>query len=82
MATDDAQAPWIVIDPEVLAGKPRVRGTRLSVEFILELMASGASETDVVSAYPQLSADAVRAAIAYAAESMRNEVIWDVRIPA
>jgi uncharacterized protein (DUF433 family) len=52
------------------------------VEFILELLASGASEHEIVAAYPQLSAGAVRAAIAYAARGMKNEVVWDVKIPA
>lgn len=72
----------IVSDAGVLGGKPCIRGTRLSVQFILELLASGASETDIVAAYPQLSAEAVRAAVAYAARGMKNEVVWDVKIPA
>ena len=50
-----ALIPQIVSDPAILGGKPCVRGTRLSVEFILELFASGASETEIVAAYPQLS---------------------------
>ena len=75
-------APPIVSDPAVLGGKPCVRGTRLSVEFILELLASGANETEIVAAYPQLSAEAVRAAVTYAAKGMKNEVVWDVKIPA
>jgi uncharacterized protein (DUF433 family) len=74
--------PEIASDPAILGGKPCIRGTRLSVEFILELLASGANETAIVSAYPQLSAEAVRAAIAYAAKGMKNEVVWDVKIPA
>ena len=69
-------------DPAVLGGKPCVRGTRLSVEFILELIASGATENGIVEAYPQLSTEAVRAAVAYAARAMKNEVVWDVKIPA
>lgn len=42
----------IVIDPEILAGKPVVRGTRLAVEFILDLLAAGQSEADVLANYP------------------------------
>lgn len=72
----------IVSDAGILGGKPCIRGTRLSVELILELLASGASEIDIVAAYPQLSAEAVRAAVAYAAKGMKNEVVWDVKIPA
>ena len=77
-----ANEPEIASDPAILGGKPCIRGTRLSVEFILELLASGASETAIVSAYPQLSAEAVRAALSYAAKGMKNEVVWDVKIPA
>jgi uncharacterized protein (DUF433 family) len=52
----------IVSDPQVLGGKPCIRGTRLSVEFILELIASGATEVDIVQAYPQVTAEDVAAA--------------------
>lgn len=61
-------AGWIVTDPDTLGGKPCVRGTRLSVEFLLELAASGASQADILSSYPQLSAEALSAAFAYAAK--------------
>lgn len=76
------EPPVIVSDPGILGGKPCVRGTRLSVEFILELLASGADVAEIAEAYPQLDAEAVRAAVAYAARAMRNEVVWDVKIPA
>ena len=72
---------WITSDPEVLGGKPRIRCTRLSVEFILELMASDATREDLLCAYPQLTPEAVAAALEYAARSMRNEVVWDVKLP-
>ena len=54
-------------DPAVLGGKPCVTGTRISVEFILELLASGASRAEVVAAYPQLSEQDVEQAVRYAA---------------
>lgn len=76
------EPPVIVSDPGILGGKPCVRGTRLSVEFILELLASGADVAEIAEAYPQLDAEAVRAAVAYAARAMRNEVVWDVKTPA
>jgi uncharacterized protein (DUF433 family) len=69
---------WIKSDPEVLGGKPCVRGTRLSVEFLLELVAGGASPKDILAAYPQLSQEGLGAAFRYAAESMKNEVVWDI----
>jgi uncharacterized protein (DUF433 family) len=65
----------IVSDPNVLGGKPCVRGTRLSVEFILELSASGASRDDIVGAYPALTQDDVEQSLRYAAESLRHDVI-------
>ncbi len=64
---DAARREWITSSPGVLGGKPCVRGARLSVEFILELLASGASHDDVVHAYPQLTRESVAAAITYAA---------------
>jgi uncharacterized protein (DUF433 family) len=56
----------IVIEPEVLAGKPVVRGTRLAVEFILELLAAGQSEAAILANYPGLTRDDILACLAYA----------------
>ena len=56
----------IVVDPEILAGKPVVRGTRLAVEFILELLAAGQSENEVLANYPGLSREDILACLAYA----------------
>jgi len=72
----------ITCNPDVLGGKPRIRGTRISVEFLLELVAEGASPTDILAAYPQISEEALSAAFRYAADSMKNEVVWDVKLPA
>jgi uncharacterized protein (DUF433 family) len=65
----------IVSDPTVLGGKPCVRGSRISVEFILELMASGASREEILKAYPHLTTDDVEEAIRYAARFLKNEVL-------
>ena len=51
---------FIHSDPRILAGKPVIRGTRLSVEFLRELVAAGWTEKDIVEAYPHLSAESVR----------------------
>jgi uncharacterized protein (DUF433 family) len=51
----------IVVDPNILAGKPVVRGTRLAVEFILELLASGKSENDILTNYPGLTREDILA---------------------
>ncbi|MBM3832881.1 MAG: DUF433 domain-containing protein [Verrucomicrobia bacterium] len=66
----------IVINPEVLGGKPCVKGTRLSVEFLLELIASGASHAEILRAYPQLTAEDVEQAVRYAARFLKNEVTF------
>ena len=65
----------IVSNPSVLGGKPCIKGTRISVEFILELFASGATLQDVLLAYPQLTAPAVGEALRYAARSLKNEIV-------
>lgn len=72
----------IAYDPEILSGKPHITGTRLSIEFILELFASGATKNEVLKAYPQLTAEAVEEALKYAAQSVRNEVLLDVKVGA
>ena len=56
----------IVVDPEVLAGKPVIRGTRLAVEFILELLAAGQSENELLADYPGLTREDILACISYA----------------
>jgi uncharacterized protein (DUF433 family) len=59
-------ADRIILNPEVLVGKPTIRGTRLSVEFILELLAAGKSESEILGSYPGLSRDEILACLAYA----------------
>jgi len=54
---------WIVSDKDHLGGKPRVRGTRISVAFLLECLASGMSVTEIVDAYPTLTEDAAQGAL-------------------
>jgi uncharacterized protein (DUF433 family) len=61
--------PWsarIVVDPKILAGKPVIRGTRLAVEFILELLAAGRSEQQLLTSYPGLTHDDILACLSYA----------------
>ena len=70
----------IAYHAEILSGKPHIVGTRLSIEFILELFASGATREEVIKAYPQLTPEAVEEALRYAAQSVKNEVLLDVRI--
>ena len=56
----------IVVDPEVMAGKPVIRGTRLAVEFVLELLAAGQSENELLTNYPGLTREDVLACLFYA----------------
>jgi len=70
------EVPRIVLDPSVLAGKPIIRGTRISVDFILELLASGWTESAVLHEYPGLGRDDILACIRYAQEIVRDERVY------
>ena len=63
----------IVSDPAILGGKPCIKGTRLSVEFLLELAAGGASREDILRAYPHLASEDVEEALRYATHFLKNE---------
>ena len=67
--------PYISSDPGVLAGKPVVKGTRLSVDFILGLFAEGWTETQVLNSYPSMTSESLRAVFAYAAEALGDEAL-------
>lgn len=64
---------YIVSDPAILGGKPILKGTRLSVEFVLELLAAGWDQTALRKNYPNLTEERIRAVLAYAAETFREE---------
>jgi len=63
----------IVSTPGVVSGRPRIVNTRLSVEFILGLLAEGASVENIVEVYPQLTSNQIREAIRFAADSLRHD---------
>ncbi|HLG50933.1 MAG TPA: DUF433 domain-containing protein [Chloroflexota bacterium] len=65
----------ISIDPNVCFGKPCIRGTRIWVSLILDLLAAGLSEAEVLREYPQLQPEDIRAAIAYGAEMARERYV-------
>jgi uncharacterized protein (DUF433 family) len=71
----DAQ-DHIVIDPEILAGKPIIRGTRLSVEFVVQLLAQGWTEADIQNNYPGISHDQITACLQYAADVLGSEKVY------
>lgn len=64
----------IEIDPGVLLGKPVIRGTRIPVELIVRKLSEGATEADLLDAYPQLVIRDIRTALAYAADSLAHEI--------
>jgi uncharacterized protein (DUF433 family) len=63
----------IEVNPAVMLGKPVIRGTRIPVELILRKLAEGATETDLLDAYPRLATEDLRAALAYAADTLAHE---------
>jgi uncharacterized protein (DUF433 family) len=63
----------IEINPKVMMGKPVIRETRIPVELILRKLAEGASEADLLEAYPRLTREAIQAAIGYAADTVAHE---------
>jgi uncharacterized protein (DUF433 family) len=69
---------WIVSDPDVLMGKPVVAGTRITVELILEKLAAGESIEQILDAHPRLTREAIQAALAFAREALRADVIYPV----
>lgn len=70
----------IVIDPEILAGKPVIRGTRLAVEFILDLLAQGWSEEEILHNYPGLVKEDIQACLHYASRVLKAEKVYPVAL--
>jgi uncharacterized protein (DUF433 family) len=70
----------ITVDQEVLVGKPVVKGTRLAVEFIVELLSQGWSEDEVLRNYPGLTRDDIQACLAYAVERLKSEKVFPVEV--
>lgn len=68
----------IVLDPLVLTGKPVIKGTRISVDFVLELLASGWSESSILHEYPGLEHEDILACIRYAQEIVRDERVYAI----
>jgi len=68
-------AERIEINPDVMLGKPVIRGTRVTVELILRKLGEGATEADLLDAYPRLTRKDIQAALAFAADSLAHEKI-------
>ncbi len=70
----------IVTDPDILVGKPVVRGTRLAVEFIIDLMAQGWSESEILRNYPGLTHEDIQACLSYASNALRAEKVYPLKV--
>ena len=70
----------IVLDPSILTGKPVIKGTRLAVEFIIELLAQGWTEPDILRNYPGLTREDIQACLAYASAALRVERVYPLNV--
>ncbi len=66
----------IIVNPDVLSGKPVIKGTRLAVEFIMELLANGWTPQKILRNYPQLKQEDISAVLKYAAEVLKEEKVY------
>ena len=66
----------IVSDPAVMMGKPVIKGTRITVELILEKLAAGETIEQILEAYPHLTREGIQAALSFAAEALRSDVVY------
>lgn len=69
----------IEINPKVMLGKPVIRGTRIPIELLLRKLSEGATEEDLLDAYPGLTHEDIRSAMAYAADTLAHEetIVWE-----
>lgn len=74
MATTDQ----IEINPEIMLGKPVIRGTRIPVELVLRKLAEGATESELLQAYPSLTKEGIKAALEYAAKTIAHEEVHSI----
>ena len=72
------QKKLIVSDPKVMMGKPVIAGTRITVEIILEKLSAGETVEQILEAHPRLTREAIRAALAFAAQALRADVVYPV----
>jgi uncharacterized protein (DUF433 family) len=68
----------IVVDPNILVGKPVIKGTRLAVEFIVDLLAQGWSESQILESYPGVSREDILACLKYASEILKSEKVYPI----
>jgi uncharacterized protein (DUF433 family) len=66
----------IIVDPDIMVGKPVIRGTRIPVALIVRMLSQGASEADILNEYPRLKSEDIRAALGYAASILTDEDVF------
>ena len=80
--TDQQLLERIALDPKVMVGKPVVRGTRLTVEYILNLLAHGATDTEILNEYDGLTPEDIRACILFATKSLEDTAFMPLAVEA
>lgn len=78
--TDKKLLERISINPKVMAGKPIIRGTRLTVEFVLNLLAHGATMPEIIAEYQGLTKEDIQACILFASKSLENSVFMPLKV--
>jgi len=68
----------IIVDPKILVGKPVIKGTRLAVEFIIDLVAEGWSEAEILRNYPGLTHEDIQACLRYAGQMLKSEKVYAI----
>jgi uncharacterized protein (DUF433 family) len=68
----------VVSDPAVMMGRPVIKGTRITVELILEKLAAGETIEQILEAHPRLTREAIRAALSFAAKTLRSDVVYPI----
>ncbi len=68
----------IISDPKIMLGKPIIKGTRITVELILEKLASGETIQQILEAHPRLTYESVRAALSFAAKVLKSDIVYPV----
>lgn len=66
----------VTVDADVLVGKPVIKGTRIAVEFVIDLLARGYTPQQIITQYDDLTLDDIQACLAYAAEVLRSEKVY------
>jgi uncharacterized protein (DUF433 family) len=76
----DAYNDLIEVNPKIMMGKPVIKGTRLTVELILESLAAGESMENILDSYPRLTREAIHAALSFAADVLKGEKIYPIAV--